>query len=483
MKFIEHKNDKTHTGYYQVTVSGADWTNILAAARRAELSTINIKGFRKGNVPEKIAEQYLSEAKVLARAHKKFIKQAYAFMNAQDKKIKPYLSVKGFQSEIIKTTSTLCTVNFNFDLIPLVNCENWSNIKVNRKKISATKQEVALAIAKLREKNAFLELKNKAVEDGDTVIIDFDGFMNGKPFPNGKATNFQLKIGSKSMIKGFEEAIIGMKPEEYKSINLTFPKNYHVVDLRDKKVKFDVFLHEVKISVVPELNAEFYQSLNYEGVSNKTELEAYVKAEIIAEKTKKATEEEAEVILDQLFKLCTVKIPPSLKEAELFMQRRGIMDQIKKDKINFQDYLKYIKKTEKDFFDELDREAIDRLKLSFILKEIGDQEKVVIGNSEYKKFVEKTAQQQNVSVKSIEDAMMPKREEVMFRLRNDKIWELICERVVVKDVSEATTKTKSPVKKLPTTSKNLKKDASKPNKKPTRAKMSKKGVNDNNASK
>lgn len=437
MKFSEHKNLNTHTGYYRVETEKDEWSDLLQKSQAIELKLVVVPGFRKGHVPVHLAKERINNGKILARAHQKFIKMAYDFMNQQEnKKIKPYLSVKGFESEITKTTSNSCVVHFKFDLLPYANCKKWKEIVVEYQEPKVTNAEIQIKLTKLREEKAILEVKNKVVEKNDTVVIDFEGFIDDKPFEGGDATNYTLEIGSNSMIPGFEDGIIGMKPEQWKKITVQFPKEYHVTDLRNKKARFDIFLHEVKIKKVLPLDEQFVSLLNLPNIKTVRDLHDQVKQEILMQKAAQEKERNAEIILDKLFEVCEVKIPPSLVETELFMQKNSVMQKIKKDKINFKDYLRHLKKTEKEFFEELDEEAIDRLTLSFILKTIADAENINVDESEYQEFVQKTALQQNVPTKKIEEALFAKKEEVLFRIRNDKVWALICKTTVQKPLDK-----------------------------------------------
>ena len=432
MKFIEEKNPKTWTGVYKVIIQDQEWNDLLEAAKKEELKSIVHPGFRKGHVPQAIAQKQVNNAKILARAHKKFIKIAYDFMNQQkNKKIKPYLTVKGFQSEIFSTKSDECVVHFSFDLMPYVNSSKWKEIKIVSKTPTVTPAELKQETVKFQENNALLELKDKKIENHDTVVIDFEGFIDNKPFEGNKAVNYSLEIGTNSMIPGFESSIIGMKPGEYRETHLTFPDNYHIPKFRNKKVKFDIFVHEVKVKKIPDLNEEFALSLNLPKVKSLKDLNDHIKTTIIQRKLNTINENNAEKILEQLFKISKVKIPPSLLEAESYMQKNNVLDKIKKDKIDFEKYLAYMKKTEEQFFSELSKEAEDRLTLSFILKSIADNENINVTNDDYNDFCKKVGAQQGISVKKVEESLFGKKEEVLLRIRNDKTWEYICKETII----------------------------------------------------
>src|SRR5699024_1879974 len=134
-----------------------------------------------------------------------------------------------------------------------------------------SKEEIEHQIGHILDRYAELVSKDGAVEDGDTVIIDFKGFKDNTPFDGGTAENYSLEIGSHSFIPGFEEGVIGMKKGESKDIELTFPDDYMAKDLAGQKVVFNVVLHDIKKRVIPDLTEEFFKDLDMEGVSTKEE--------------------------------------------------------------------------------------------------------------------------------------------------------------------------------------------------------------------
>ena len=139
----------------------------------------------------------------------------------------------------------------------------------------------------MRKEYADLTVKDGKAKNGDTVIIDFEGFDGDKAFEGGKAENYALELGSNSFIPGFEEALVGVKKGDKKDVNVTFPKDYHAEELKGKPVVFKVLVHEVKTKVYPELDEDFFLDLGLEDVKTKEDLEEMAKKKELSKVQKK----------------------------------------------------------------------------------------------------------------------------------------------------------------------------------------------------
>ena len=237
-----------------ITIDGDEWQKILDDTFKKVNKTVKIDGFRPGKAPRNIFEKKYGKATIISQAVEDQMQEAYK--KALDKFsgdpiIQPTVAIKEVNDEKV-------TYLFTFTTKPEVKIKKYTNLGVKKDEVKVTAKDVNEEIEKMRKEYADLQVKDGKAQKGDTVIIDFEGFDNGKVFDGGKAENYSLELGSNSFIPGFEDALIGTKAGDKKDVNVTFPEDYHAEELKGKPVTFKVTVHEVKTKVLPELNEEFF---------------------------------------------------------------------------------------------------------------------------------------------------------------------------------------------------------------------------------
>ncbi len=331
-----------------------------------------IDGFRPGKAPREKFEKKYGTSDIIAEACDTLIHKKYNELLDNDKLI-PIVEPK---VDLVQADDKGLEVNFTFILDPEVTLGAYKNLKVKKEEAKVTKEEIDHELKHLLDHYAEMVQKDGEIAKGDTAIIDFEGFKDGKPFEGGKSENYPLEIGSNSFIPGFEEAIIGMKNNEEKDINLTFPKDYGVEELQGQKVVFKVKVNDIKVRIVPELNKEFFEDLAMEGVTNKEELTNALKEEI---KLKKEAELENQYI-DALLKAASNNMKIELDEEiilkEIERMYNNFLERMKMQGITEDIYLQYAKTTKEDIQKQMREEAINRIKYRYLLEEIAKAEKI-----------------------------------------------------------------------------------------------------------
>ena len=247
----------------EIKLEGEKWTKCLDNAFKKQNKEVKIDGFRKGSAPKDIFLKKFGIESLYPDAVNEAINVAYKELldkNDLTPVIEPSVDVTGISDG---------SVIFKFTIItkPEIKLSSYKKLGVKKEEAKATKEEVAHEIEHLREDLAEIVVKeNGEVSEGDTVVIDFDGFVDGKALEGGKGENYPLEIGSHTFIPGFEEGLIGKKTDEEVTLELKFPENY-VQDLKGKDVTFKVKIHEIKTKVLPELGEEFYQDLGLRELS------------------------------------------------------------------------------------------------------------------------------------------------------------------------------------------------------------------------
>lgn len=246
--------NENSSGDLIVEVNQEAWEKAQKKALEALAKNLEVQGFRKGHVPANIAKQHINQQQVLLDAVNEVANDAFV-AGMLEHEIEP---VAQPQLDINAMTETELTLKFIVTVKPEVKLGEYKGIKVEDEDISVSEEEVNETLEAMREQNAELVLKEDGeVVDGDTVIMDFEGFKDEVAFEGGKGENYELVIGSNSFIPGFEEAMIGMKAGEEKDLDITFPESYHVEELKGQPVVFKVKLHEIKEKQLPELNDDF----------------------------------------------------------------------------------------------------------------------------------------------------------------------------------------------------------------------------------
>lgn len=378
---------KIEDGKVELTseVNGEKWKEALKKAFDKLSKKLEIKGFRKGQVPASLAKKYITDEATWYEAANELSNDAFkeALEEHNVELIdQASMDLKEINAEGVKMVFA-CPVK------PDVKLGDYKSLKYEVEKVEVSDEDVQNSINSTLEKKADLELKEDgSVEDGDITVIDFEGFKDGVAFDGGKAENYELTIGSHSFIPGFEEAMIGMKTEETKDINVTFPEDYHVEDLKGAPVVFKVTVHEIKKKVLPELNNEFVSELKIDGVNTVDEYKEYVKKDLTDSRTKAAENKAEQDIVKKFADCCEVNIPESMidREAEQLMNEQA--QRLAYQGISFDQYLKMLNMSKEDVKKEFVPTAKERVKTTLCLEELAKAEKIDPSEDDINKYYE-----------------------------------------------------------------------------------------------
>lgn len=241
-------------------------------------------------------------------------------------------------------------ISFSFDVYPEVNLPQYKGLKVRAKNTVVTEEEVEEAVRALLLKSAVkTDKKDGILSVGDIAVFDFVGMRNGKEFEGGKADNYELKIGSRKFIAGFEEQMSGMRVGEVKTINVTFPENYGEKSLAGQPATFKITLHKVLKEVLPALTDGYVRGLNVQGVATVAQLYEFKRRELTAEKEKKETDRQIDEIVNMILDADKTVLPKSLIEERVAGVRAQYEQQAKAYNIPFDKFLKLLNITEEKF--------------------------------------------------------------------------------------------------------------------------------------
>lgn len=378
-------------------LEGKEWVELQDKAFEKLNKKANIDGFRPGKAPRDIFEKKYGKQEIILEAADEATNKEYKRLLGENKII-PIIEPK---VELIKCDSDTLEVKFTFITDPEVTLGEYTNLKVKKEKAKVTKEEVDNSIKELLNEYAEVVVKEGNVESGDIAIIDFAGYKDGVAFEGGTGENYSLTIGSNTFIPGFEDAVIGMAKGEEKDIELTFPEDYMQEDLKGQKVVFKVKLNEIKTRKIPELNKEFFEDLNMEGITDKESLEKDIKEELTHRKEHELEHAYEDACLDKAANNMKIEILPELIDDEAHQMYHEFMDRMKRQGITEELYLKYTNSKEEDLIEKMKDEAKKRIQYRYLLREIIKKENIKITDKEAKEKIKEIAKQYNVTEEEI----------------------------------------------------------------------------------
>lgn len=380
-KNTKKKDDNKHV--INVKVEGKEWETALDKAFQKKNKEVTIDGFRKGKAPRNVYEKKYGKESLFFEAADEVLQDAFQKVMKENEGLIPVVQPKVDLKAIDENH-----VEFAFTIItqPEVKVKKYKGLKVVKEEAKVTKEEVEHEIGHLLERYAEVVVKeNQVVENSDTAVIDFEGFKDGIAFDGGKGENYSLEIGSNTFIPGFEEQLIGMKAEEEKEIEVTFPEEYPAEDLKGQKVTFKVKVHEVKQKQNRELDADFFEDLGMEGVDTKEKLEAEIEASIKAQKDMDAENKYVDTLLEKVGEQTEVDIPEELVEEEVDRMVARFDEQLKMQGVNLEMYFQFTKMTEKDLRTQMEKEAFQHVLYRLMMEEIIKLEKIEVTEEEVQK--------------------------------------------------------------------------------------------------
>ncbi len=371
----EYKKIENAKAELVCTLEGEDWEKAKKTAFRKLASKVEIKGFRKGQAPKNLVNKYINNQEVLLDAAESLAQKTL------DEAIKEHglTLIDRPELKVDEMQDDKCVLTFTCPVLPDVKLGDYKKLKYKVEKVKVEDKEVNDEVEKSLDRKADLELKEEGeVEDGDTVVIDFEGFIDDVPFEGGKADNHELVIGSNTFIPGFEDQLIGMKTEEEKDIMVDFPEDYHAEELKGKPARFHVTVHEIKKKVLPEYNDEFVKELKIDDVETVEAYESYIRNNIEQRKQDQATQDAENKLIDDLAGIVEVDIPEVMVESELQSMVQNYETRLMQQGISLSQFLQLTGQTVDGLKDSMREDAIKRVKINLGLAEIVKQENVEV---------------------------------------------------------------------------------------------------------
>ncbi|WP_313469663.1 trigger factor [Carnobacterium sp.] len=366
--------------------------------------TLNVPGFRKGKVTRQVFNKMYGEAALYEDALNAVLPEEYeaAVKEAAIEPVdQPKIDVKSMEKGQPWVIEAAVTVK------PEVKLGEYKGLTVEKQDREVTDADVEANLETKREQQAELVLKEEAAVEGDTVVIDFEGFNNGEAFEGGKGENHSLELGSNSFIPGFEEQLIGTKAGDELDVTVTFPEDYHAEDLKGAEAVFKVKVHEVKAKELPELDDEFAKDVDEE-VSTLAELKEKIKTQLVEAKNATADEANEEAAIRQAVENATIEeLPWAMVHDEVHRQMDMFLNDMQRQGVSPEMYYQITGTTEEDLHKQMESDADMRTRTNLVLEAIVEAEAFDPSEEEVEAEIKTLAEQYGMEEDAVRSALTP----------------------------------------------------------------------------
>lgn len=439
------KNVETNKYELALEVSPEEFNEAINAVYKRESKKMNIPGFRKGHAPRAFIEKYYGEEVFFEAAVDHLYRPMV--MEAVEKSELQVISIGEFKiDEIGKDKGLKCTVTVITK--PEASIEGYKGIEVTKEPVVVTEGDIDAEIERVRERNSrIVTVEDRAAENGDITVIDFDGYVDDKQFDGGKAENYELTLGAGQFIPGFEEQVVGHKTGEEFDVNVTFPEDYHAEELKGKPAVFKIKLHEIKKKELPVVDDEFVKD-----VSEFDTLEEYKKdlEKNLLDRREKAADSDVEnQLVDAVVEKVVAEIPDEMVENEIDEMINSFAYRLQSQGLKLETYLKYTGMTTDNMRTEYKPQAERQVRLRLGLEKIAQIEEIKPTEEETEEEYKKLSEAYGMPLENVKNLI--RAEDLNADIANRKVVEFLRENAVItepkKEEEKKPARKKAPAKK------------------------------------
>ncbi|AZB43837.1 trigger factor [Bacillus sp. FJAT-42376] len=389
-------------GILTVEVDAETFDSALNEAFKKVVQQVSIPGFRKGKVPRSLFEQRFGVESLYQDALDILLPVEYG-KAIDETKIEPIdrpeIDIDSMGKGEKLTFTAKVTVK------PEVKLGDYKGLEVDKDDAEVTDEDVDQELKQLQERQAELVVKEEGkVENGDNVVMDFEGFVDGEAFEGGQADNYSLEIGSGSFIPGFEEQLVGLETGAEKDVEVTFPEEYHAEELAGKAATFKVKIHEIKAKELPELDDEFAKDVDDE-VETLDALKAKTKERLQETRKTEAENKLRDALVEKAAENAEVEIPQVMIDSEVERMMKEFEQRLQMQGMNLELYFQFSGQDEEALKQQMNEDAAKRVKFNLTLEAVAAAENLEVTDAEVEEELSKMAEMYNMPVESIKQAL------------------------------------------------------------------------------
>ncbi len=424
---VQAENLEKNMAKLTIEVSAEELEKAIQSSYLKQKGKISLPGFRKGKVPRHMIEKIYGPEIFYEDAANALISQEYPKAveeSGMDIVSRPTIDVVQIEKGKPFIFSAEVAVK------PEVTLGTYMGVQVAKADISVTDEEVAAEIEKERESNArMVAVEGRAIAEGDTAVIDYEGFMDGEAFDGGKGENHPLVIGSHSFIEGFEEQLIGKNAGDEVEVSVVFPEEYHAEELAGRPALFQVKINEVKVKELPELDDEFAQDVSE--FDTLAEYRESVKGQVEERKKEEAKRKKEDEAVQKAVEGAQMEIPDAMVDTQVGSMLEEFAGRIGQQGLSLEQYMQFTGSTVDKLREQMRPDALKRIQSSLVLEAIAKAEGIEVSEEEVDAEIERMAGLYGMEREKLEELLdEAERKSMRVDLSIQKAVDLITERAV-----------------------------------------------------
>lgn len=422
------------TALIKIDVSAEDFEKAIAKAYAKNKDKFKIDGFRKGKVPRQMIEARYGKGVFYEDAIDEAFPDEYLKIIESGELTlasRPYMKS---MEEVSSEKGLSFTIEVAVE--PTVELGNYDSVTVKTLKYTPKEKDVKEELEKIQNQNARLISSQTSSKKGDTVVIDFEGFIDGVAFEGGKAEGYSLELGSNSFIDNFEDQLTGRNAGDNIDVTVTFPQNYQAQPLAGKEAVFKVLIHDVKIKELPEINDEFAQEVSE--FDTLDEFKKDIKASIKAKKEEELKSAAQSTVIETAIENSSVVISEYMINERAEMYKKDFENRLRSSGIDPEKYFSGESEEIKALFDKIKQDAYDRIKGEMVVSKMLERENITISEEDYENEIKKYADMYKIAPEEFKTRMNPERlEAIRDEARTTKLLNKIMDYVKVEKTTKA----------------------------------------------
>ena len=384
-----------------IEVSAEEFVKALDDVYKKNKNKINIPGFRKGKASRKVIEQLYGKEVFYEDAANALISEAYD--KAVDECEEEIVSSPKIEvTQVEEGKSLIFTAEVA--LKPEVELGTYKGVKIDKIDVTVSDEEVDAEVEKERKSNGrTVSVEDRAVQDGDTTVIDFEGFVDGVAFDGGKGENYPLTIGSGTFIPGFEEALIGAELNKEVDVNVTFPEDYQASELAGKPAVFKCTVKEIKETILPDLDDEFASEVSE--FDTLAEYKEDVRKNLLEKKEAAAKDAKEDAVVQAIIDDAKMEIPDAMLETQQRQMVDEFAQRIQAQGLTVEQYLQFTGMTVDSLLEQVKPQALQRIQSRLVLEAVVAAEKIEASDEEFEEEIKNMAEAYQLEVDKVKELL------------------------------------------------------------------------------